>query len=336
MGHDTIDSLSEFLLHAGTEYRVFDMGRGLRAVEQQPFLELENGSAPVPFPRQGKAWFAVAFWQASHAVSMDAKQQFLWFLSLPIDEESRIVSASRNHFLQLVVEALQKDPNLENGLPDNPYVFTPTETQRGQVSAQVYTLFNEDINAQTQSVKAYLSAPGAFDWQKLVAQDIYLSAHAINADLELTQTLILAYNNLSTPFKTTLLKALEVIQLNDTLQQFLIDTFNRINVDSDKLLILQAIGEATPNIQLQSLVASILSDSANNDIDLLSVIAARHWAQLSPGILRLFFTACIQLDEKEERDGELFVGFYKDLVAIPALRQHAIGVLKALQTGNAP
>ena len=55
----SIDTISEFLLHAGTDYRVFDMARGIRPLDSQSFLEIENGTVPAPYPRQQHIWFGV-------------------------------------------------------------------------------------------------------------------------------------------------------------------------------------------------------------------------------------------------------------------------------------
>ena len=52
MSANSINSISEFLLHAGTEYQVFDLGRRLEPTDSQTFLEIENGSAYAPYPRQ--------------------------------------------------------------------------------------------------------------------------------------------------------------------------------------------------------------------------------------------------------------------------------------------
>ena len=62
MSANSINSISEFLLHAGTEYKVFDMGRRLTQLDAQSFLDIENGSAYAPYPRQQHAWFGIVFW----------------------------------------------------------------------------------------------------------------------------------------------------------------------------------------------------------------------------------------------------------------------------------
>ena len=47
MSANGINSISEFLLHAGTEYKVFDLGRRLEPTDSQTFLEIENWDTTI-------------------------------------------------------------------------------------------------------------------------------------------------------------------------------------------------------------------------------------------------------------------------------------------------
>ena len=70
-----IASISEFLLQAGTEYRVFDFGRGIRPLAEQQFLDIENGELPAPFPRQQHMWLGIVYWN---------KQHQLWLIGISV------------------------------------------------------------------------------------------------------------------------------------------------------------------------------------------------------------------------------------------------------------
>ena len=123
-----INTISEFLLQAGTEYRVFDMARAIRPIEAQLFLEIESGTVPAPYPRQQHAWFGILFFNKQMS-----NERYIWFVKLPLDEQGLVIGAARQQFLQIVVEALgqtlDKQNNPNNQLPENPFTFVPNQQQ---------------------------------------------------------------------------------------------------------------------------------------------------------------------------------------------------------------
>ena len=179
----TIDTISEFMLHAGTEYRVYDMGRGIESMHSQKFIALENNQLPAPCPRAGHAWFGIVFWnkKISH-------EQYIWFVKLPIDERSLIIQAARNQFLEAVVTALGSnlEKNAEQGgqLSDNPFVFTPSQQQLADINA----IIRRDLNLSTREgldkAIAYIKNPALDTWQDLALQDIAdLAVHIEQQDI---------------------------------------------------------------------------------------------------------------------------------------------------------
>ena len=333
MSNNTIDSISEFLLHAGTRYQVFDMGRGLSFVDTQQFLELENGGVPCPAPRQSKAWFAIAFTQASTSTDQAKTNDYIWFISLPIDEQSRIISATRNHFLQLIVEALRANKYLEKGLPNNPYVFNPTETQRGQLAMLIACNNASTFETRCKQALTYIHAPSVMDWKILVTQDTYFCACRINSDPTLVRVLITNWSLLALQVRHTLLKALQVLELNEELQQYLFSELKTCGCANTSELIILALSSEKPNLSLQAFICEMLASKNSLNINILSILAGRYYPQFTPGILRLFFNACLALDEAKGKDGLLFADFYRDIVAIPSLKTQAIEILNAYRKG---
>lgn len=332
--NDSINSISEFLLHAGTHYRVFDIGRGLQMLDGQTFLDIENGLIPCPMPRLNKAWFAVVFWPVAMTPSASFSPYF-WFVSLPLDEQSKVISASRNHFLQTVVEALQAnkaiDNSVERSLANNPYIFKPNETQRGQVTARLLVDLKVPYTHRTELSLAYLKSPGTIDWQKLMIQDIFLASYVINTDAKLSDGLIACWPSLAESFQTILLNAFESIELNDSLFAFFLKRFRETDNTSHKLHFLRSMASETKSVNLQSAIVELLTDSSNICIDSLSVIAGRHFHQFTPAIIRLFFNACLRADQELGDDVNVFTSFYKDLVAIPELRPHILTLLRQIK-----
>mgnify|MGYP000170960803 CR=1 FL=1 len=136
MSDNAISTLSEFLLQAQTQYLVFDMGRGIRKIDNQVFFEWENQQEACAYPRQNHVWLCIVFWneKLSH-------ERYMWFVKLPLDEQGLIIPASRDQFLEIIVQALGKElehsQDKQAELPENPFVFTPSQQQLADCNALI-------------------------------------------------------------------------------------------------------------------------------------------------------------------------------------------------------
>ena len=166
----SISTLSEFLLQAHTQHLVLDIGRGLRLINNQEFFEWENQQAPCRYPRRDNAWFCIAFWNEKLS-----SERYIWFIKLPLDENGLLMQAPRNQFLEIIVQALGKelehstDENAQ--LPENPYLFTPSQQQLADCNAHIKKHLQLHENS-SQILLNYLSAPSVQDWQNIKLQDI--------------------------------------------------------------------------------------------------------------------------------------------------------------------
>jgi hypothetical protein len=104
-----INTISEFLLQAGTDYRAFDMARGIRPLESPLFLDIESAIVPAPYPRQQHAWFGILFFNKQMSI-----EHYIWFVKLPLDEQGLVIGAARQQFLQIVVEAMGQSLGKQN------------------------------------------------------------------------------------------------------------------------------------------------------------------------------------------------------------------------------
>ncbi|MBL1418775.1 MAG: DUF3549 family protein, partial [Moritella sp.] len=57
----TLNTLSEFLLQAKTQFRVYDMGRKISKISTDDFMQFESAQRPYPAPLQRHAQFAITF-----------------------------------------------------------------------------------------------------------------------------------------------------------------------------------------------------------------------------------------------------------------------------------
>ena len=77
---DTISSISALLNLSDSQYCIYDIGRRVDKISIEQFEKIEAAQLPYPFPIQGHAMLAIAFWQKQ------STSPYLWFVKLPLDE----------------------------------------------------------------------------------------------------------------------------------------------------------------------------------------------------------------------------------------------------------
>ncbi len=327
MTAQTIDTISEFMLHAGTDYRVYDMGRGIESMDSQKFIELENNQLPAPCPRTGHAWFGIVFWnkKTSH-------EQYIWFVKLPIDERSLIVQAARNQFLEAVVTALgsELEKNAEQGgqLPENPFIFNPSQQQLADFNAMI----RRDLGLSTREGlgKAidYIKSPATNTWQDLALQDIAdLAAHINQDDIAIAVNQNLA--TLPVQVLTALCSSLENTSFEDALTDQLIDLFVTAQYAETQHMILRGLKGSQCTDKVAMFIEALLTEG-QPDTECLVIIAGRHFRLLENEALLITF--CSKLIEHDS-SYQLFRGIYSDLVQVPTSR---IGLLKLMRKTDLP
>lgn len=320
-----ISTISEFLLQAGTEYRVFDMGRTIRKVPAQQFLDIENASKPPPFPRLRHAWFGLIFWNKTLS-----DQHYIWFIKLPVDEQGMLIPASRNHFLQIIVEALGSElehAEDKNGqLPENPYTFVPTQQQLADFNSITRQQLKLGHSEYYQAALSYLAAPESSPWQNVPMQGL-ADVLASFSDDKTKSLLVKQFDKLADEVKLPLLISLENqvvdIKMAEVIQNWLIQ-------NSDAPLAwqhgLRALCQSPCDGLVKGLLKQALTGELGKDISLLTVIAGRNWQHLEdPELLSLYFGAVALADQQQE----IFAPVYGDLVCIPSLRPHVLGILRS-------
>jgi hypothetical protein len=304
MNANSINSISEFLLHAGTEYIVFDMGRRLTALDNQAFLDIENGSTVAPFPRQQHAWFGIVFWNKN-----SSNQHYIWFIKLPLDEQGLVVAASRNHFLQIIVDALGQsisdDSEAANTLPEN-----------------------QPISVSAQYVIAYVKAPQVADWQTIPLQaiaDVVIRLDSMENAQEVQDSVLRNFSLFAEPFQRAFMEMAEVANVSERLNQCMLSV---LDGDEISLAALRGLSCETKNDTIYTQLVSHFEAKKLNRLDILSVIAARHFQQMDEKLLLLFFEAVAEVDNQENYNGDVFRGFFSDLVQVPQLRELVLGILR--------
>lgn len=319
-----IATISEFLLQAGTEYRVFDIGRSIRKISTQQFLEIENALSKPQFPRAQHAWFAIIFWNKTLS-----NQHYIWFVKLPIDEQGFIVCAARNHYLQIIIDALghqlEQAPSKNAQLPDNPYSFIPNQHQLADFTAISRSTLKLGQSDFYQVAKDYLSQPESADWQDIPIQGIADLATQIDRP-EIESLLHKHFNALAEPVKFALLTSIENQPLNTKTAEII--KHYLLNNPSNPIIWqqgLRALGQSTCKEMVEELLNQVFTSELATDQNLLSVISGRLWHYLiTPHVLHAFLNAVAHCD----RSSALFVAIYRDLVQVPAMRLNMLEMLR--------
>jgi hypothetical protein len=323
---EKIATLGQLLDNAGTQWRAFDIGRHITKLDKKQFLAIEQAQVPYPYPLAGHAWLAIQFWDVKAS-----KEPYVWFLKFPVDEQSMLVSASRDHFADMVIQALgteitgeQADGKLDN----NPYVFTPNANKLAAFNAQIKVLLKQPASQYYEHAQLYFSGKIGFDnWQSVALQGIADFALRLDSDINLSN-LKKAWSHLPVEVLQPLSAMLEHVEIPTSISELLVDYAQTAIDNKDTIAItsaLRAISKGQAQGLCAQLVDNVLSSPVGQDSDVLLTIAGRCFTQLeSPERLHIFMDNCAHHQQIEE----LFPSIFADLVAIPTIRPHLLGLLR--------
>jgi Protein of unknown function (DUF3549) len=327
---NNINTLSEFLLQAGTQYRVFDMGRRVQKISTDVFFDFENAKVPYPYPLQQHAFIAVLFWNKN-----ESDTHYVWFLKLPLDEQGLLVQAARSQFLELVVTALGKSmeqqPNKEqqSALDHNPLIFKPSEQKlaaftsqsrlamklpASQYMAPALDYFNDDTNLA--------------QWQALGFQGIADIATRLEQGNNLA-VLCHAIRKLPNQPFCALCCCFENIAIPTKLAELLLEILTRALNDNDSVIAIHALRALShskgPGFQQSALEKALASELIKSQLDVVVVIAARYWQVLNSTAAAVSYLEAVV---GVTPDQDIFNQLFGDLVTIPLTRTHFLNALR--------
>ncbi|MBO1520601.1 DUF3549 family protein [Oceanisphaera pacifica] len=321
-----IDTLSEFLAQAGTEFRLYDLGRRLQPLSNDDFAAIEANQRPYPWPLQHHAWLAVCYWQ-----SQGQAQPYVWFLKLPLDERGLFNNGAVKHFLAALVEQLGQDVSAElsdeqqQRLAQTPFTFQPSPDKLAAFHARLGLSLNLPASAFFNGVCEYLQDPKQQDWQQLGLQGIADLAARLHQNTELSQLLASQLLTLPTQVKDALLTQCEHQPLPEPLTHLLLNAINseleHAAPNQERIAqLLRATAGSPKCAERQQKVASLLALNPSQPV-MLS-LAARLWQDLADETVLITYLA-----QLAELHSELFNGLFAELVSIPALRPLILGNL---------
>jgi len=328
-----ITTISELLSLSSSQYRVYDLGRRIDKISKEQFNKIELNQLPYPYPSQGHAFIAIAFWQ------IQASQPFLWFLKLPLDERGLINQAALSHFIAIIIEALGTnltvDPSekQEELLKGNPYHFTPAQYKLASLNSKIKLELKQPASEYFQLCHQYLSGNLTWDnWHKIPVQGICDFAAKIN-DKSNTTTLVSALPHIANEVLLPLCSALE----NEVLPLILIDAIIKYykNVPDDKNQLpthshlLRALSASCQHPHIIDFVKQLLKNK-KLPTEILIILSGRCWQLWQEPEMLMDYLECVV----QASDQPLFSAIFKDLVAIPTIRPNVFQCMRAPQRSN--
>lgn len=312
-----LNTLGQLLDAANSQYQVYDLGRRVQHIDMMAFHQIEALNSPYPFPIQGHAQFAIVFWNQH-------KQEFVWFLKLPLDEQGLLNPAARTQFIKMVLEALGQ--NLTQSLSEeqqqqmgsHPFAFKPTQEKLAVFNALVRKQLGQQASSQYEFAIQYLSGQVPADqWQQLGFQGLADISIRLN-DLDHLSAIQDALNHAAPEAIAALCQCLEHVTLPDELAAAIRAKIQQ--APELRLMLIRALAsrpketaEAMAWLQTQSML----------DADMLVTIAARNWMVLKQEPSRTIYLEALALQEQH-----FFNQVFADIVSIPALRNDMLMMIR--------
>ncbi|MFY8272687.1 DUF3549 family protein [Pseudoalteromonas sp. SSDWG2] len=323
-----IATLAQLLDAAGTTWRVYDIGRRVQKIDKATFAQIESTQKPYPYPQAQHALMAIQFWDPKASA-----EPYVWFLKMPLDEQSKLVAASRDHFANMVLEAigtqLTGNDEQQGQLDNNPYVFTPNANKRAAFNAQIKVELRQSASQYYEHTQLYLSGKLGWDqWHSIAVQGLAdFAARFDHGDNE--RAFINAWHHLPQAVRQPLAAQLENTPVPTHSAEMLLQSLNQSLANSDKALLidcLRAISFAPATGLVEQAVDAVLTSQFASDADLCQVIAGRLWAVLEkPERLAQFMENSAAIDDEQP----VFASIFADLVAIDTLRPHVLAMLRS-------
>lgn len=327
-----ISSISELLSLSNSQYRIYDMGRRVDKISKAQFEKIESAQLPYPYPSQGHAFLAIAFWQKQSTTP------YLWFVKLPLDERGLLNQGARNHFIAIIIEALGGDLSVnpteqqEALLKKNPYHFTPAQYKLAAINSIVSVALKQDASKFYQPALQYLSGNTNWQaWQDIGVQG--LSDFAVRlAENNNEELLINAIKHLPEQVLSPLCLALENVTLSAELIEKIVTLYQQANKEGNNALalsILRALASSTEHPFSENFIVGLIKNETLSE-EILIIIAGRLWPALAnESVLFNYLEHLVKSD-----DLTLFMDIFKDLVAIPSMRPLLLQAIRSPNRSN--
>ena len=258
-------------------------------------------------------------------------QPYLWFVKLPLDERGLLNQGARNHFLAIIIEALGSDLSVdptekqEELLQSNPYNFTPPQYKLAFLHSELNQALMKPASQFYQHTYEYFCSTDTdlSQWHNIGVQGISDLVVKAKSDKAVESAISNSLSSLPNEVLMPLSTAIENIQLSaDTLSTII--EYHSVAPSEVKPYLIRCLASSTNHPFVQEFLVQLMRDKTLSDETIIT-LAGRCWSALaSNDIMSAYLELLAQKDNLA-----LFQAIFKDLVAIPELRQVIFGCMRS-------
>ncbi|RKD85817.1 DUF3549 family protein [Kushneria marisflavi] len=321
-------TLVDLFDHADITLRVYHLGRRVVPCPIDHFRDFERQEIAWSQPWQSQAQVALVFTPAS------ADDPIIWCLALPLDEQSMLVPALRDGFLEQLMSAFKRQPDgslaLDSAaetLKEVAIALQPNELTKALLHARIAQDFKRPASRFHADARTYyLSNDPASTWQGLGLQGI--------ADLVVRRTdedethLAGRLEELSHQALIALCDCLAHAPIQQpSLLAAMVSRHQAMTTDDPGQQAIMGAILASPLEEAGLWLAPLLKHSM--DITALAIIAARGWHHLEHEQRSIDYL--VNISQLSTHDFRVLI---KDLTRIPRLRLPMIMAMKQASPGS--
>ena len=325
-----LETITDFLVLSGFQYRVFDLGRKIQKISNQTFAAIELQQTQYPYPFQQKAWLAILFWDKHKE-----QEPVIWFLSFPIDELGFLKLESRDAFVRDLMTNIGENmqANLEGGigqdsLKESPFSFKPREDRLAMFHALATVELNEKPSQHYAPAQDYLSGKIGFEqWQFLGLQGISDVIARLDKD-DNAALLASALPHLPDVPLDRFMQCLENVRYSGKLSAAIatrIDSEVKAELIQPSLMasLFRALSGSEAKGERVRLLTEVLISESRKEVEVLAAVSGRAWNDLKEDELMQHFLEASALQEQE-----VFNILLVDLMTIPDMRAKVLVSLR--------
>lgn len=323
------ETLTDFIRQTEAQFRILDMGRCISKLSPDNFRKVEMGQIPYPKPFLHQAWIAILLWNPKQA-----KENVVWFLKLPLDEQGFLVQAARDDFLHRLLQNLSnsmgKGPldqpadalEYRDALKDNPFSFTPDQEKMAAFHAIAKQITRQPASSYYSAAKDYFHGKTDLtSWDNLGYQGIadYVIRHQEDNNEQKLTEIFSQLPDIPLEAACTFIEHIEPSEaLSAAIRQRLENTINTGSASANQIgALLRAISQTPEGEAKIAVLSRVLVSHYGREAEVIAALASRCWVSLQyPQLLQLFLETLA-----ENNAGQAcFNRVMADLMFIPTLR----------------